>query len=853
MLVVVVSTLPGLALAAAPWSVSVDDKSGLPVIAKGGAAAVTTNFAFWGNNWAWAGVDTQFQVDAPFKYTVVGKIAKLDINLTAHYRKASAKQMRTDIDLEAAKTLDNVIGGGLAFKFNLDAFGAEMGEPQLLPNNSGWTWGRSDGDRIEMRFDPPVTQVYFEPGGKKEIRTFFYRDKIAAGHTRTTATLSAQGRIDFVPTTAEKFGNADQSDWPTDIVDWKTSPVDVSFLNKPEIPAGKHGFLQARGDKLVFEDGTPVRFWGTNLTAYALFGTSKEGTKQQARRLSELGFNLVRLHHHDSPWVVPNVFGDKSPPNTRTLSEAQMDRLDWWIKCLKDEGIYVWLDLHVQRMMTPGDNIEHFDEIAKGKPTADPKGFNYVNASIRQAMKDFAKAYLGHMNTYTGHRYADEPAIAAILVTNENDITSHYGNGLLPDKKVPAHSAIYMADAKQFAATWGLPPDRVWHAWEPGPGKIFLNDLEYRFDEDMIQYLRSLGVRVPIVPTSTWGGNPMSSLLALTTGGMIDVHTYGRVGELEKNPLYAANFMDWIAFAQVAGKPLSVTEWNVESFPVPDRHVTPLFVAGWASLQGWDAMMLYAYSQAPLDNASGPSNWHAFNDPALIGTLPAAALLYRQGQVQESPVVYAFTPTPDQLFNQALTPGNAAGLRTAAELGKLVIVMPKVKELPWLGQGTPPPGAKIITDPAKPLIPDTAEEAVADGGEVRRNWATGIYTVATPRTQAVAGWIGGRTVKLDDVTLAMGTPNAAVAVQSLDGKPIRQSHDIVVSMAARSIPKSAREMPFRSEPVEGRISVRAPAGLKLYARDGASGELKPLPVNYADGRYAIQADKSLKTWWLFLR
>ncbi len=47
--------------------------------------------------------------------------------------------------------------------------------------------------------------------------------------------------------------------------------------------------------------------------------------------------------------------------------------------------------------------------------------------------------------------------------------------------------------------------------------------------------------------------------------------------------------IDWIAAAQVVGKPLTVTEWNAEPFPLPDRHSLPLYVAGTASHQGWDA------------------------------------------------------------------------------------------------------------------------------------------------------------------------------------------------------------------------------------------------------------------------
>ena len=41
---------------------------------------------------------------------------------------------------------------------------------------------------------------------------------------------------------------------------------------------------------------------------------------------------------------------------------------------------------------------------------------------------------------------------------------------------------------------------------------------------DMMAHLHALGVRAPIVPTSTWGSNPLSSLPALTMGDIIDVH-----------------------------------------------------------------------------------------------------------------------------------------------------------------------------------------------------------------------------------------------------------------------------------------------------------------------------------------
>jgi len=54
------------------------------------------------------------------------------------------------------------------------------------------------------------------------------------------------------PTAREKFGSDDSTAWPANILDWNISSVDLSFLN-----------------------ATVARFWGTNLTAYSLFGIDR--------------------------------------------------------------------------------------------------------------------------------------------------------------------------------------------------------------------------------------------------------------------------------------------------------------------------------------------------------------------------------------------------------------------------------------------------------------------------------------------------------------------------------------------------------------------------------------------------
>lgn len=850
-----------LVLACAPlismasnWTANVDEFTGLPMLAYRGSPAVSSSLQLWGNNWAWANMPTKLEIMSPYKYVLTGTNKVLDFDLTANIQKQAEHQLIWDFSLDAHSMLANVMGGGIVFKFDPSLFSGEMGEPALLPDNHGWYWGNAQGRRIEMRFEPALASVYFEQGNKAQVRAFFYKNTITPGQQQFKATLSVPGDVELGPTTTERFGLADPKSWPSDKLDWKTSPVDLSFLNAQEMPAGKHGFVKASGEQLLFADNSPARFWGTNLSAYSLFNTPDDVIKQQAHRLSALGFNLVRLHHHDSPWVSPNIFGDKNKvKDTQRISAEAQAKIDWWIKCLKDEGIYVWLDLHVQRAFTANDNIYGFDEMRKGKDIADIKGYAYVNITIKQAMKRFAETYLTHVNPHTGLAYKDDPAIAAVLITNENDITHHFGNALLPDKQVPLHNKLYMAEANAFAGQHDLPESQTWRAWLYGPSKLFLSDLERRFNLEMIQHLHELGVKVPIATTSSWGENGLSSLPALTAGSVIDVHSYGGLGQLEKNPLTSAGIPNWIAAGQVVGTPLTVTEWNNEPFPTPDRHSLPLYMAGTASHQGWDALMQYAYSQEPLTGGwITASNWHAYNDPALLATLPAAALLYRRGDVHEANTTYVFAPSSELLFNQSITAANSALLRTAMEKGKLQIAMPQTPELPWLQQSVIPNDAQVFRDPNQSLLDANAIESTTDTGELKRNWQKGIYTINTPRTQAATGWIGGESISLADIQVQVQTPNASVVVQSLGDTAIDQSQDLLISLGTRAIPRDGKKTPFYVEPLEGTLSIRAPQGLTLFTH-GILAQMKEVPATYQDGRYTIKFDGVQMSNWLFLK
>jgi hypothetical protein len=110
-----------------------------------------------------------------------------------------------------------------------------------------------------------------------------------------------------------------------------------------EKPAGKHGFIRVQDGRLATDAG-PVRFHGTNLCFDACFPT-REQAERLARRLARFGINVVRMHHMDSR----SIWGKSQ--NQLTIDPAQLERLDYLIHRLKEEGVYTNLNLHVSRSL----------------------------------------------------------------------------------------------------------------------------------------------------------------------------------------------------------------------------------------------------------------------------------------------------------------------------------------------------------------------------------------------------------------------------------------------------------------------------------------------------------------------
>lgn len=844
-------------LAASDWEVALTNQA-TPEIRRDGAAIVTAETVFWGPEWKWAQADfavvpgSASEGSASFR----GKVADLGLGYAGRARVVAPNRLRVEYDQEASRNLDGVIGGGLEFRLR-PAPGAP--EPRLLPENRGWTWEPEPGKALAVEFEPPAARVHFEQGGTTRIRAFLLAESAKAGRKAIAMTITLPEGGTIGKSLDERYGSVNRAKWFKDVLLDKNgkvegAPVDLRFLNAGSVPAGRRGPVRAQGDELVFADSTPARFWGANLQAYALFRTPREEVPAQARRLAMLGFNLARIHHHDSArWVHPSLIAPGA--DSRSLDAAALEALDWWIVNLEREGIHIWLDLHVGRPFRQGDGIPGFAELQKEQGEA--KGFGLINPRVGELMREFNEKYLGHVNPYTRLAYKDDPAVVGLLITNENDLSHHFGNLFLPDKGNPYHQSLFQELAGAFCADAGLPIDRALRTWEPGPSKIVLNELEHRFHREMIRHLRGqVGTKAPVATTNTWGNMPLSGLPSLTAGDVIDAHAYGKAESLSADPAREATFAHWLAAAQVEGKPLTITEWNTE-YPAADRFATAIHIAALAALQGWDAPMIYGYSQDPFpDAAKDRRAWpfSTYNDPAQMALMPIAALLYRRGDVAPARNTFRLALTPEQLFGEELSPETAAALRTIPEQSRLVIGLPNANELSWDRATAAPPGATTIADPHRSYLPEGSTSVTSDTGQVSRDWRAGTLKIDTPRTQALAGWLGGKSIATTDLAVALATPKGAVALASLDGEPIPSSRKLLLTAIGRAIPSEDGKEPFYSEPIAGTVTIRSDAeALRIIPVTGTGATMEGAPAKKTGKTFAIPLPDKAGTHWFLLQ
>lgn len=210
--------------------------------------------------------------------------------------------------------------------------------------------------------------------------------------------------------------------------DTSVGPTNISStLDKP---AGKAGFVEVR-DGHLYAGHQRLRLFGINCTAGADFPDHDTADKLAAR-MAKYGLNAVRFHFLDATWGSPKLIRYESG-DWKNWDAEVLDRLDYFIGRLKEQGIYANLNLLVGRRFGVGDGVDPAVNQLDWK-AAHAVGF--FHAPHMEAQKQYARRLLTHRNPYTKLTYAEDPAVAIVEINNENGLIHTWMSGhfdTLPD------------------------------------------------------------------------------------------------------------------------------------------------------------------------------------------------------------------------------------------------------------------------------------------------------------------------------------------------------------------------------------------------------------------------------------
>ncbi len=652
-----------------------------------------------------------------------------------------------------------------------------------------------------------------------------------------------------------------------------------------EAPTGKHGFVTAKGERFVFTDGTPVRFWGAQMNPWG-----KEQVDYAVRRMRRQGINISRLHG------LANLGGDA----------ASFERLDYLLAKLGENGIYIILDLHypLTHRFRASDNVP-------GLPAGGVAPFTqFFNDRVADIMHQRMTNIFTHLNPYTKKRYCDDPTLAMVEILNEDSLfwgtipapfradledkfvawlRQKYGDdaGLRKAWSVDGQSPLAvdegLAAGQRIALLRNADFNERYFRAHPeqklrGQDQMkFCLELEERYWEGCRATLRQAGIKVPIDATN-WQGHGLATrvhMLGQAKLDYVDRHGYWDHPQGEGNtkwriatamfhnlPMVKAvspdqNLIKYLgvgnlviekAWEQVLGLPMTISEWNT-CLPNEYSLEGTGLMAAYGLLQGWDASLEFGYFSPDWPKALGNGSFDLLGNPPQILQFPAISVLWHRQDIQEAEVVAESLYDPASVFS--LADDRKPVPLAAALVGKV--------------------GYRFVAKDRPPLVKDIskywdATNLVARSitGELTWDAAKGCVRIDTPRTQAVIGFLSAEPHNLGAVSLKSPTRFGALYVTAMDGhSPIREARRLLITAVgparntgmeyAETTQKSQFSGPFWRLKSEGtapalleavigelRIQSQRAKALKAWTLDVVGKRRQAVPLQALDGTAQLQ-------------
>ncbi|HPM80608.1 MAG TPA: carbohydrate binding domain-containing protein [Candidatus Anammoximicrobium sp.] len=387
----------------------------------------------------------------------------------------------------------------------------------------------------------------------------------------------------------------------------------------------------------------------------------------------------------------------------------------------------------------------------------------------------------------------------------------------------------------------------------------FYYDLESGYNRDMVRFLKEeLKLQALVQGTNHNYGLPC--LRAESLLDLMDCHAYWQHPRFPRQPWSrtdweigntpmldapAANCISQLSRSAVAGKPLTVSEYN---HPFPNEYgcEMPLLLAAYASLQDWDAIygytFLHRYDARSLGGDCVTGYFDLANEVSKMVQMPTASLLFQRGDVQPAKKLVSVSYDENRTYDSLQQPRwDRTRFYLDGDLSPLLPLVHRFRVARFDAPATTRVADLGFTPPEGRIAADTGE-LMWEAGEKR----TGRLTIDTPRVQAAVGWIGGQTVRTADAEFRLKTPFCAVSLVALDDQPLVRSKQILLVAAARcantgmkwnvertSISDQWGTPPLLIEAVAGQIALqRGPQSvpLQLVPLDGCG---RPRPTRAA--------------------
>lgn len=591
-----------------------------------------------------------------------------------------------------------------------------------------------------------------------------------------------------------------------------------------------------KGDHLEVA-GTATRFWGLNV-CYSACAPQKDLAERRALLYAKYGINAVRLHKYaDGPgWA-----GIQSQDSFAEFDAAALDRMDYFVAKLKEQGIRVKLSPTFGIQLGGGDReavpyLEEFGKLGgKGSRVRAGHGSVWLGRELQDLQIRQTVHLLKHVNPYTKLSYAEDPAVLVVEMYNEDSALFYGTIGELqkrPTLRKRAGEAFSdwlkarYKDEAGLRAAWGegglnsfvaegfkdeswdarsivpagnpwfFDPDQLAGSQKPKTERLrdamlFLYEQQNAFWDRFSAAMRETGYKGEILASNWHAGRAFSHFYNLHSDariGIVDRHNYfGGPGSMLAK---AGSGILSSGMNQVADRPFSMSEW-ITTRPNEWTAEGPAIIGAYGmGLQGWDVS--FAFQNGDSGNFSdriGREEWDV-TSPLFLGMFPAVARQVLRGDVAQSKLaapLRVHVPSLRQgklsVDDRTAAQGDVKTATTGAVPAEALAVARVAVEFTDTYQETP-------TFDLAPFRKDGA--LVSSTNQLR--WfegtspTSGLFTIDTPATKAVVGFAGGRTFQLGGAVIAPQTPFSAIYLTALgkDDTDLATAPRILVTAMARA-------------------------------------------------------------------